>query len=311
MGTRASCFIFSAIVGMSVCAFSKSALAVNIPPGVTLPPGFDPSQIPGGLEGLIPKLPNLNNFIPQSTTDGVIKLIGLGTDHRSYESASPLGTNIGLDLGAEVTLAKIPEDFEKGLDDLITSINLATGNTETKSGSTALGNIPAIPVPRLHLHKGIGQSAGLGLSYIRYKDYRIIGGEIKVVVAQPEEGLTWSARLSYSNTRFNIPLDKYKILIKTQTITPQILASKRIDFADPYIGVGYQISSGNLDITVPFTYQGYTFQLDGKSKAKASGLIAFTGLAFRADVIGLALVLEGSYSSAGVHTLGTKVGFSF
>src|SRR5258708_7002407 len=61
----------------------------------TLPPGFD-----------------VNSLLPAGfSANPIIRTIGLGLDHRPYQSATPLGTTIGLDVGVEATGATIPVDF--------------------------------------------------------------------------------------------------------------------------------------------------------------------------------------------------------
>jgi hypothetical protein len=47
------------------------------------------------------------------------------------------------------------------------------------------------------------------------------------------------------------------------------------------------------------------------SAGAAYGFLAFTGVQFTIPNLGLQLTLEGSYSTADVHALGTKFGFAF
>lgn len=222
----------------------------------------------------------------------IVKSIGLTTAHRAYEPATSLGTFVGLDMGVEVTLAKLPEDFATAL---------------TQAGSPGASNIPFLPVPRINLHKGLGPKAELGLSGILYRSYRIIGLEAKFVIAQPEEGPTWAFRMNYTSCILTVP-DTVTLELSTKTFEPEIVVSRRLDWAEPYIGIGYMAAIGTLKITVdlpdPLPDQ------ESSATGRGGGFLAFTGVGLRAPALGLKLTLEGSYSTEDAHTLGVKFGFN-
>src|SRR4051812_27123245 len=88
---------FLVIYLITSAVLSSTAQAAGLP--------LDPSQFP-----------DPNSLISPALANAVTKTVGLGTDHRSYESATPLGNMIGLDLGFSVTIAHVPPDFGKALE---------------------------------------------------------------------------------------------------------------------------------------------------------------------------------------------------
>jgi hypothetical protein len=216
----------------------------------------------------------------------IVKTAGIFSDHRPYEPATPLGYQVGLDLSAEVTLVKLPEDL----------LALQGGGSSQDSEQMPM------PALKLHLHKGLGESVDLGLSFMALLGNRMIGGGIKVVLVNPEEGPTWAFRVNYSTAHL-----KYELVnIDTQTITPQLLISRRLPFADPYLGVGYQFVYGSATVDLPEPFPDI---LLGRTMARS--FMAFTGVGLRIPRLGLKFTLEGAYSSVGMHSLGTKIGFNF
>ncbi len=91
-----------------------------------------------------------------------------------------------------------------------------------------------------------------------------------------------------------------------------------MEFADPYLGIGYQIVSGEVLLEIP-TPEGLTAEQAalgipseiGPFPASGGAFLAFFGVSFRPPNLGLKLVLEGSYNSYGAHSLGIKFGFGF
>ena len=232
---------------------------------------LDPSQFP-----------DPNSLITPALANAITKTIGLGTDHRSYEGATALGNSMGLDLGLSITIGHIPPDFAAAL-------------VQAGLNVSATSIPPLLPVPTLQLSKGIGKSFGLNFSYIGLGQFQIIGGDVKWTVYDPEEGFTSAVRLSYNKCKIGF--------IQTTTTTPQVLFGRKLDFVEPYIGFGYQMSTGT--ITIPITAYGQTITIKGSGKA--AGALAFTGVQFN---VGLQLTIEGGYSSAGVSYFGTKIGIS-
>lgn len=240
--------------------FSATSLASGLP--------FDPSQFAS------PQLLALDG-----ASRALIRTVGLAADQRPYEPASPLGTQIGLDVGIETTLVHIPDDFVAAI--------VAAGLTQPP--------IRVLPVPRIQVHKGVGEKGEIGLSFVGYQGYLLAGGDIKLNVYKPEEGLQWAVRFCVSKAKMGI--------VETWTYDPQVLASVPLDFAEPYAGLGYPFVKGK--VTIPTELITYT------NSGSASSLLAFLGVGFKARPLGLRLSLEGAYSRGGTHSLGTKFGFNF
>lgn len=232
--------------------------------------------------GVIPSsLNNPNQLAPLA--DVFIKSVGLVTAHRPYEPATPLGSQIGLDLGVEITLLKAPSELADALTQLGANLPIAV-----------------LPIPRFHLHKGLGEWAEFGVALISFHGYRIYGGDFKVAVSMPSEGPTWALRLGYSDTKME--------WVSTRTWSPQLLVSRKLDFADPYLGLGWSFSTGHIDY--PLTFNGVSLgslHYDGKGSSFGS----FIGIQFKVPSLGLRIVLEGSYSAQGAHGIGTNIGFGF
>jgi hypothetical protein len=236
-------------------------------------PGFDPSLFA-----------DPSSLISQNVANTLITVLGLATDHRPYEPATALGTAVGLSIGTEVTLVKIPPSLAQALEDS------GAGDVETP---------PIVPVPRLQVHKGLSPYAEVGGSWISYQGYRVYGGDGQLTVWQPEEGPTVALRFSYTDAKLGFA--------HTRTWSPAIVVSRALDFADPYIGAAYEYTKGRLE----FTQDVLGFPVSVKKDGYGHGFLAFTGVQMRVPVLGVQLTLEGAWSSAGLDSLGTKVGLRF
>ncbi|MBI3534583.1 MAG: hypothetical protein HY072_03735 [Deltaproteobacteria bacterium] len=124
---------------------------------------------------------------------------------------------------------------------------------------------------------------------------------MQVTVYQPSEGPTYAIRLCYAASSLGFA--------KTKTLSPQVLVSRRVNFADPYLGVSFQYTLGSIEIPIELEDGTQVGTLKGTEHASAWN--AFLGIQLKAPNLGLQLTLEGSYSTVGMHTLGTKFGFSF
>ncbi len=231
-------------------------------------------------------LSDLGTLLGPTVTKSFVKTIGMAIDHKAYEPATPLGTKIGLDISVEATAYEVPQDFKSALQSI---------------GSNAGDSIPVLPLARLNVHKGLSETTSIGASYFGWVGYLLLGGDITRTLYYPDQGLTYAGRvaMAYGDVSF----------VKAYTLTPQILASKRMDFADPYIGLGYQIIWGK--VTVPITNPIDGSGIESSASASSGSLIAFLGVGFRFGPTGIKLTLEGSFSEGGAHSLGTKFGFAF
>lgn len=244
-------------------------------------------------------------------TDVFIRTLGIVLNHRSYEPATPLGTSPGIDLGVDVTLVQLPSTLLQGI---------------PQAGTVTLP--PIFPEARmLNLHKGLTDSIDIGASYFSYLGITLWGADLKVVLANPEEGLTWAIRLGYASaylplgaTQQDLNYDGYSLPLslsmnlKTTTWTPQLLISRKLDFADPYMGVGYAFVTGsiNFDVNTSLSIpKGITLPQIPSASASGGAFFAFLGLSLRMPILGLRMTLEGAYSPLGYNALGTKVGFGF
>ncbi len=236
--------------------------------------GFDPSQFSNPAQLLSPSIIN-----------PVITGMGIAIDHRAFEPATSLGTNPGIDIGVELELVRIP-------DPVFTALELAGGSPVPTSSRTA-------PVARLRLDKGLSDHTSFGLSFIGYAGTLLYGFHIKYILIKPEEGLTWALRGSMGWAKVGF--------VYSRTITPALLVSRQMDFADPYIGLGYQFVTGSFDI--PVVVGTETVHLTGDGSGSA--LTAFLGTRFRIAPMGFQITLEGGYSTGGANYLGSKLGFSF
>lgn len=240
------------------------------------------------------KFTDLDELLTDDITKTLVKTVGAITLHRPLQPATPLGTMLGLDIGIEASLTRVPDDLNAALQN--------AGVTST---------IPAsLPFARLHVHKGLGKLLDFGVSGLKFQDFWVMGGNIKVTLGVPPEGLTWAIRLNYNYSKLGF--------VKVKSWSPEILVSKRLFFFEPYLGVGYQYHVGSIELSIPTSqldqippeFQGQIPEtLTLGNSAKIHGYHSFLGLAFRLLPTGLKITLEGSYSSLTAHTIATKIGF--
>jgi hypothetical protein len=242
-----------------------------------------------------------NSLISPDVIKSLVSFIGFGVQHRPYEPATPLGVSVGLDFSLEVTLFKVP-------DSLFSSLSAI--------GAPASSPLPSLPIPKIHLHKGFGDYVDIGGSILYLPSNWIVGGDVKIVLVQGEEGPTYAARLCYTYT----DLSFNGISLTTHTISPQLLVSRQMEFADPYLGVALEYVTGsvNATLTIPSDIQGqipagitvppYTYN---SPVVTNYGAYAFGGVSLKIPRSGLRITIEGSYNTAGESTMGTKAGFTF
>jgi hypothetical protein len=113
-----------------------------------------------------------------------------------------------------------------------------------------------------------------------------------------------AARLSYNYTDFVLSGTN----ISTKTFTPEVLISREMEFADPYLGLGLSYALGTIDASI--TVPPIPTQTVNKKGTAYAGML-FGGIAFKVPNVGLRLTVEGAYSTADVSYLGVKAGFSF
>ena len=260
------------------------------------------------------EFPDIDSLITESAANAFVKLIGMGMDHRAYEPATPLGTSLGLDVGLEATLVQPPSDLGTAL----SGLGGAMGGGSSSSSLT----IPILPSPKLHLHKGLSNRIDIGLTGLYFPSLipfvggsYFVGGDVKIILFQPEEGLTWAFRMSYNVNSLTMSQSSIALSIKTGTYTPQLIVSRKLSFADPYMGMGYQISYGTFAATITLPELPAPSPSLGdivlSKNGTASGFLLFGGVGLRIPGVGFKFTIEGAYSPIGMNYLGTKISFAY
>ncbi|MBL7714168.1 MAG: hypothetical protein JNL01_01795 [Bdellovibrionales bacterium] len=234
-----------------------------------------------GFSSAYGQLPTFSNLTGPVSKE-LMMTVGGGLQHRPFDGATALGTKPGLELGITANLAKYSTGLGPALED---------------AGSSA-PEIGVLPTLKLHAAKGIGEKTNIGVSAILYQGLYIVGGHIQWTLYNPEEGVNWAFRICYSYASV--------MYAQVHTWSPQLVIGRKLEYADPYIGISFINAHGLLEpdpsMTGGIPFRSTDFNYTGE---------AFIGLKLGHPTIGLQLVLEGSYNLAGMHTLGTKIGFGF
>jgi hypothetical protein len=135
-----------------------------------------------------------------------------------------------------------------------------------------------------------------------------LGGDLKIVLFSAEEGLTWAIRGSYNYNNVTLSYSGQTFKINSSTVGAQVLVSRKLSFADPYLGAGFQYVTGGLQTTVTLPVLG---DQTVKESGKSQGASFFCGVDIKVPNVGFEITLEGAYSPYGMNSLGTKIGFSF
>jgi hypothetical protein len=262
-----------------------------------------PARAAAGLG--IPEL-DVGSLISQSVVDSLVVLAGFGFQHRPYEPATPLllSSPVGFDLSFEATLVKVPDGFFESLAEI--------------GMPMAANELPSLPSLKFHAHKGFAETLDIGGSAIWYLNNKVLGADAKVLVLQAEEGPSIAMRLCYTYAT----LGSNNVTVTTHTFSPQILLSRPIEFADPYLGIAYEYTYGRVtaDMTAEAKAQAEAAGIPAElvpdigtleKFSRAMGGMAFGGISLRVPRSGLRTTLEMSYNTAGVSSMGMKLGFSF
>jgi hypothetical protein len=232
---------------------------------------------------------NPSALISQDIANAIIQTAGILADHRPYEPATSLGTQLGLEVSVEATIYNTPSNFISAL---------------TQAGLTDTSGINFVPLAKVHIHKGLSDRLEVGLSTVFFEGYYMWGADLKVVTYIPEEGPVWAVRFGYSRSELGF--------VSTNTYTPAVLVSQPLDFMEPYLGVAMEVINGTIDVPLPsIVFNGVTYSLPDLT-AQGSGIagMGFLGVVFRTP-IGLRLTMEGAYNTLGADSLGLKFGFNF
>lgn len=257
---------------------------------------------------------DIGAILPSSAQTAIVKTFGYLMNDHPYQGAESIGKEglLGLDIGVEATLVHTASDFASSL-------------SGSALGSSSVNALPSLPIVKGHLDKSFGPNWDFGITGIYYPGLLSLGFHLKRILYEPEEGPVYAIRLMYEYSTIDLnqlgapsvpikangtTIGKATLLLKSKVWTPQLLMSKRLDFAEPYLGVGAAFLSGQIDIPVKLDVLTSTQTLS-TAPTTAINPMAFMGISFRVPGIFLHLVLEGSYSQIGMHTLGLMLGFGF
>jgi hypothetical protein len=235
---------------------------------------------------------NLSGAIPQNLANEAIKMFGIYSAHRPYSGATSLGHVNSLDFLIEASLVKLGP----GLIDALKADGIAGAPIA----------VPAVPMAKIQIRKALGERADFGISGLYYRGQSVIGGDLKIVLQDAEEGV--SIALRFGLTYAEVP---YAYIKNCTTYSPELLISQRMSFAEPYLGIGGRYVTGT--VLVPFKgsppfFPDFSVEKSGHG---ATGY-AFTGVYFRIlGAQGLRLGIEGSYDLSGFDTMGAVVGLGF
>jgi len=262
-------------------------------------------------------IPDLSSYVAQTTPDSLIKTVGFCMDHKPYEPATGLGNSF--DFGVEATVVQPPNDLAAALRSL--AATASGGSSDSGASAASSTTLPFVPSLRVHLRRGFGERLDIGVSSlyipstIPYAGNSLwLGGDIKYMIYKQEEGVNVAVRASYNSNNLILQYTGYALSLKTVTITPQFIVSRKIGFADPYLGIGYHYTYGTVRATVPsppitllpgVSIAPVSLSLDGRG----TDLFFFGGISLL-SIIRLRLTLEGGYNPSGGNYMGTKLGFT-
>ncbi|MBS1958312.1 MAG: hypothetical protein JST80_02460 [Bdellovibrionales bacterium] len=233
----------------------------------------------------------LNGYLPQGVADEAIKMYGIYAAHRPYVGATPITNYNGFDLKVEVTLMKVGDGLVNAL-------------REVGATNALPSNMPAIPMVKLNARKAIGPNSDIGFSGMVVYGQTVLGGDILILVSEAEEGEGMNVALRLGYNYLNAP---YAYVKSCNTIQPELVFSRPLEFAEPYIGIGGRYMWGTIDIPLDTTPQVHLT----KSGSGKDGYL-FTGVSFHViGPQGLRMGIEGSYDFSGYHTIGTVFGLGF
>ena len=238
---------------------------------------------------------SLGGALPDDVASAAIKTFGIYLVHRPYEAASSIFGESALEFKIEVSMIHIGSALPTAL-----AANGMAGNNNAQS--------IAIPMAKIHFRKAISKTMDMGISGLYYDGQQSIGTDLKIVLNDPEdaEGVTTAIRLGYTYASASL------IYLKdVHVYSPEFVASRKLDAAEPYLGMGGRYIVGT--ISVPFHLPPLP-KPDLSIEKSGSGFTAyaFVGVTFRIlGPKGFIFGMEGSYDMSGFSTLGTQFGVSF
>jgi hypothetical protein len=220
----------------------------------------------------------LVNGIPTTVANEFIRSVGVLFGHRPYQGAISMHDYNTSDIFLEATLIKVGPGLGKALSD---------------NGLSSL-------------RKAMNDTFDLGISGIGYAGIFALGFDLKFELADPEEGLSSALRVGYTyGTATKIYMSNLNVLML------EYVMSRRLNFAEPYMGVGTRYMTGKLSIPVTNPVAG---QPDINLSRTGSGYTAYalTGVYFRVlGPTGLRIGMEGTYDLFGFSSIGAVFGLGF
>jgi hypothetical protein len=216
-------------------------------------------------------LQNMSN----STFNDVVKEAGTVIAYRGIAPAEPQGLT-GFDVGVEASFVNIDNDLWEKIFDA----NDAPGY---------------LPVPRVHVRKGLPFGIDLGASYaaIPSSDIKVIGGEIQYAILDGSVALPALALRGHYSTLLGV--DELDL----ETYGADAVASKGFLMFTPYAGVGVLRSNGKF--TGDPALQPYLKDQSVTSQRVFGGVQIAMAL--------LRLTLDVEYSELPVYTAKVSLGW--
>jgi len=246
------------------------------------------SQASNPLSGLDPN--NLGGFLPNAVANAAIKTFGIWFAHRPYQGATSIFDEDSFELSIELSAIHLGGDLSSAL--------VASGMGGGQSASIPL------PIANIHFRKAISQSMDVGISGLIYDKQSTFGGDVKIVLAEPEEGLAQAVRIGYSTASASL-----LYLKNVSSFNLEYLVSRKLESAEPYLGVGGRYITGSISIPFNIAPVGaFTLSKSGSGETA----YAFTGIRFKIfGPKGLIFDTEGSYDVSGFSSLGILIGLAF
>jgi len=212
--------------------------------------------------------------LTRSNFNELVKEAGMVIAYRGIAPAEPGGLT-GFDIGAEASFIKIDNDL---WDEVLDS-----------------NDVPSyLPVPRVHVRKGLPFGIDLGASYsmVPSSNIKVIGGEIQYAIMDGSMALPALAlRGHYSTLRGVDDLD-------LETYGADVVLSKGFLFLTPYIGAGVMRTDGE--------YTGNVVALQNLDESLTTQRV-FGGVQIAMAL--LRITLDAEYSEVPVYTAKVSLGW--
>ena len=203
--------------------------------------------------------------LSQAQFDQLSEDLGASMSYKAISPAEPLGIT-GFDMGLELTATQLK--------------SASVFNTATAT------SFDTLPVPKLHIRKGLPLNIDVGISYLP-GTINLIGYELSYAIM--EGGIALPAvSIRATSSKLNGSPD---ISMKTQGY--ELSVSKGFAMFTPYAGIG--------SVKVTTTAAGFT---------QSSSTLAKTFLGFNMAFGLMNVAVEGD-STGGINSYGAKVGFRF